>query len=502
MKRILFIFILTSSLLFGITINIPGNYSSIQEGIVASTNGDTVLVASGVYYEQLNFNGKNIVLTSNYIFSNDTSDISNTIIDGNQGGTAITLSSNEDSTSVVNGFTIQNSNAGAIFLIDADPVLENLVVENNTGYEYGAIFVYYNSNPILKNLIIKNNISTCDSRLASQVGGGGIYIKTNCNPIIEDCIISNNTASHGGGIRIGDNSNAIINNCTIKNNESLYDGGGIYIREALPKFKNILVENNIAGRDGGGLFCNQSESQLINSHFKLNSTGYNGGGIYLWESEIYLSGITLINNNAGNTRSCYGGGIYSDSSIVNFNPDTLCNIYNNMSYHADDIYSNTSIDVYVDTFTVLHPTGYQINPLENFTFSINWGKQEQIAQDLYVSPEGDDQNAGTTISDPLKTIGKALYLVDADSLNPRTIHLMDGTYSPTTNNESLPILGIDYVTISGVDSQQTIINTEDNECAFWLENIKDVSIKNILVENNIAGRDGGGLFCNQSESQL
>jgi len=43
-------------------INVPDNYPTIQEGIDTSTDGDTVLVQPGTYYENINFNGHNIEL--------------------------------------------------------------------------------------------------------------------------------------------------------------------------------------------------------------------------------------------------------------------------------------------------------------------------------------------------------------------------------------------------------------------------------------------------------
>ena len=57
-------FILASSLAFTVsgeakTIYIPQDYSTIQAGINAASNGDTVLVADNTYYENINFNGKN-----------------------------------------------------------------------------------------------------------------------------------------------------------------------------------------------------------------------------------------------------------------------------------------------------------------------------------------------------------------------------------------------------------------------------------------------------------
>ena len=58
---------------FATTINIPADYSTIQAGIDASSDGDTILVAEGTYTENINYNGKNIVVGSLYLTTQDTS---------------------------------------------------------------------------------------------------------------------------------------------------------------------------------------------------------------------------------------------------------------------------------------------------------------------------------------------------------------------------------------------------------------------------------------------
>ena len=66
-----------------------------------------------------------------------------------------------------------------------------------------------------------------------------------------------------------------------------------------------------------------------------------------------------------------------------------------------------------------------INKNEPLPSKINKGieKKWEYNDDLYVSQFGDDENGGTSIDSPFKTIGHALRRVYADSLNINTIHI-------------------------------------------------------------------------------
>ena len=62
--------------------NGSGQFTTIQSAIDGCNDGDTVVVQPGTYLENINFNGKNIVVGSLFMKTGDTSYISSTIIDG------------------------------------------------------------------------------------------------------------------------------------------------------------------------------------------------------------------------------------------------------------------------------------------------------------------------------------------------------------------------------------------------------------------------------------
>ena len=150
----------------------PGSpFRTIQHAIDVSLHGDSVIVQNGVYVENINIYLKNILLASNFIYSGDTLDIQNTIIDGDSISTVVTFEFS-DQLAAITGFTIRNGysyHGGGMHCYNSHPTINNNIIRENEVYGFygsgGGIYCSY-SNP----MIVNNTISGNSGQLA-----GGIY---------------------------------------------------------------------------------------------------------------------------------------------------------------------------------------------------------------------------------------------------------------------------------------------------------------------------------------
>lgn len=239
-------------------INVPGDSATIQGGINGANNGDTVLVQPGTYFENVNFNGHNIVLGSLFLTTDDTSYISSTIIDGEniEWVSTVTFASGEDSTAIITGFTIRNgyaSTGGGIHCSNnSSSTISYNIISGNTGRSGGGGIYCSNSDPMIFNNFIVGNGAP-----GTEVGcGGGIYCE-NSNPTISHNIVIGNiagsgefTGGYGGGI-FCENSNPTIINSTISRNFATSWGGGIYtVYTSYPIITNTIFWADSATVDG------------------------------------------------------------------------------------------------------------------------------------------------------------------------------------------------------------------------------------------------------------
>ena len=343
-----------------------GDFTTISEGITAAQDGDTLLVYPSIYYENLNYQGKNITITSLYDGDQyDDSYIANTVIDGSHEGTVVVFTNNETRNAVLNGFTIRHGRG-----------------EQHTTHQ--ALY------------------------------GGGIYL-ANASPVISNCIIEHNYAFSGSAIAIRTAGNLLLKGNTIRYNHSLLYG-------ALHISSGTQIE-----------FCSES----------LNN--------------IYLNHGTM-----GNDLTIIG---IEQTSVV------------------------------VDTFTVLEPDKhfvmYHNQNIPDFNLSINHSKIEPVAADLYVSPDGCDSNSGLSPAEPLQTIWMAMIKVQPDSLQQRTIHVAEGIYSKSLNNQLFPVSLRSHTALVGADRATTILDGENSYSLIhaishpdgWGVPIRNFAVKNFTVIN-------------------
>jgi len=361
-------------------IPIPQLYNTIQEGIDHCPQYDTVLVDTGIYMENINFNGKNITVASKYLITQDTSYIAKTIIDGNQECSVVTFENNEDTTSVLSGFTIRNGSAtsgGGIYCVSASPFLENLyLIHNNSNGDLytdgGGGISCRNSNLILENTTLTDNYASNH--------GGGIQCY-NSAPSFKNVSLTNNIGNYGGGIFFN-NSNSFLQNIKISNNLAIYYGGGIYCYHSNPCLQNVNTNNNSAEYYGGGIFCYKSSPSLNNATINNNtSNNESGGGIYCYESNPCLRNVTITENSAFN----YGGGIIC---LNNSNPVLVnCILWNDS---PEEIYFTGYWAPNTLTISYSDIEGGQTGILTNNNGNVYWNEGNLDLDPVFKNPSNEN----------------------------------------------------------------------------------------------------------------
>jgi nitrous oxidase accessory protein NosD len=237
------------------------DYTSIQDAINDSSNGDVIQIASGTFNEHsLNPGGKNLTIQGTL----DSDGQPTTTIDANQSGSVF--------------YSTQNS-----------------------------------GNNVIKDLIITGGIGTTSA--AGWVGGGGIFIDVYApTTTIQNCTVTGNSSgAYGGGIFVNAAEVSIID-CTITNNEAGVDagnnysgGGGIYCQSMSYTITNCTITNNSCFKGQqqinpcGGLQFGTSMSLSLEGN-TISDNQYVGSG---WSNEVNLVvGSSIVYLNPPATGAC------------------------------------------------------------------------------------------------------------------------------------------------------------------------------------------------------
>jgi len=270
---------------FTVKLDGTGDYSSIQAAIDGVSDGQVVVVYPGTYIENIDFNGKAIIVESLFSSTQDEAYVDQTIINGGGNSNVVRINSGEGTNTELTGFTITNGSSpnsgGGIMMYGTSPVISHCKIVNNDAVNFGGgIACLQNANPFLHHLEVLGNTST-------EGGGINVYLST---PQLENILVANNSAGEmGGGVALSSCSELLINNLTITENTAPW-GGGLFITSS-----QLIINNTI-------LWRNEPQEVYFNYYYELNQVDIAYSDIDGGEAGFVVQNGTL-NMGSGNISS-------------------------------------------------------------------------------------------------------------------------------------------------------------------------------------------------------
>ncbi len=259
--------------------HVPGDFPSIQAALDAASDGDEIVVAPGVYRENLTL-GKDVFLHS-------TDGPALTVIDGGGLGRVITLAEGPSAASAtVEGFTIRNgaggSEGGGLSLSGSSAVIRGNVIEDNRACSGVGVAIVGGAPRIEGNLIRHNARAGC----SGGNGGGGILIRMAGSAVVVGNTIEYNTISSG-------------------------PGGGLSLNSAgSPRIDGNIMRYNSASSGGGLALANASNADVV-QNLIYGNTASSGGGID-WLVPSGQRGPRLLNNTFAENNATTGSAVRAD----------------------------------------------------------------------------------------------------------------------------------------------------------------------------------------------
>jgi parallel beta-helix repeat protein len=350
----------------------PGNYTTIQDAINASSAGDTIYVYGGIYLEHVLVN-KTLSLVGE--------DRNTTIIDGGGSGSVMRVTADWVN---VSGFSMRGSGADVSYAGINLASVHNCSISNNEVFDnYIGITLSSSSNNTITNNTLSNNTlaiyvqySTNNTLIGNRMIGNGIFIiggpleQWNTHKIDPSNTVNVKPVYYwkdktGGMVPTGAGQVLLVN-CTqvVVKNQDL-NNASVGMEIGLSR-NNTISDNNVSGNNLVGIWVLSSDNNTISR----NNISNNGDGIFLYGSNnntfednnaslnvwngFFVFTSSKYNNITSNTLvSNVGAGIYvsSDNNTVTGNTalfNTEAGIYvsssnntiahNNASHNGQGVY--------------------------------------------------------------------------------------------------------------------------------------------------------------------
>jgi len=294
----------------------------IQEGIDAANV--CVFVFAGTYEENIDFNGKDIL-----VWGVDGAE--NTTIDGTGDGPTVTFENGESSDAILNGFTITGGTGEAS---EDSATIDCGSAETCTTYTYtyagGGIYVN-SASPTLQSLIVSDNtlpdysyteLSDTEDSYVYSYGGGAWFGSS--SSVLTDVWFVDNSADEGGGIYVDDGSSIDLTHSGFNGN-SAATGGGASAGGALTMLNSVFVNNSTADSGdsyggaavdvGTGLFYSTNLTLVGNDGMASLYIGTSGTSTVINTILAENADGYVIDGDSGNTLSITYSDVYSSGGM-------------------------------------------------------------------------------------------------------------------------------------------------------------------------------------------
>jgi len=276
----------TAPVLAASTIHVPGDYPTIQEAIDAASDGDTIVVAAGLYEENVEIDKSLTLKGAQAGVDARTRSGPETIIEPDE-GTGIRIITATDRVVVVDGLTVRNAEHGIATpepTMAADITIRNVRVLNPSEFGISPTFT------------ITTTVEYCYVEGAIQAINAGALVPF--EPTV--ATFRNNEVVDSQFGFTGYLKDSLIEGNLVR--DFATEGVGIGGQFLDTEIKNNTVTGYV---EGAGMTFEEHYGRDLSENVKVEGNTFTGNdlGIYVFATQTELTGITFnFNNIAGNSR--------------------------------------------------------------------------------------------------------------------------------------------------------------------------------------------------------